>query len=355
LLLIAPDPVLVRVEPQPLRRWAAWVRGGGRLVVAPAFPSAEEEERLKRMSEELAHYDAGLFDLLGLPGVRVELMLSEDIPERSAPDDPEVLLSQVAADQNGPATDRTLDQVEELATLGAALPEVLGNAAESTLWETRLVDAHGRERVFAAGFRAGRGEIAVVSDATVFANAALRRGQNALWAAGLLAPSPGGRVIVDEFYHGLNARGNPWWLLTNPALATLAAFGLLLLGLWTWRSGVLLGPPLDALPPSRRSIGESISALGRFFLRGRGAPAFLLRQIRHGVWRELSREAGLPAGQTDVERLAAAIARHDPARAAHLREAVVAADALVLRGTGRPQAWVTAAQRLQACLRPPEP
>ena len=347
LLLMTPDPVLIRTEPEPLRRAAEWVRAGGRVVVAPGFLDGSTESQLDRLSEELEHYDANLLETLGLEDVSVDLMLSSDVPENAPPDDDELVLSTVAKSSTGPAADR----LDQLVTLGAALPEVLWDEEErTTLWETRILDADGYERVLGTAFGVGAGEVVILSDETLVSNVTLPRGSNALWLVDILTSGSRRRVIVDEFYHGLNVRGNAWWLLTKRPYACLALCGLLLLGLWSWRQGVLLGPPLADRTPTRRDIGEYIDAVGRFFLRGRDANRFLLAEVRGGVWRRLSEEFGLPPGQDDVERLAAAVQRRDVDRAEKVRAAFPNGDALAQQSKASAEAVFSALQELVATL-----
>jgi hypothetical protein len=347
LLLIAPDPVLVRTEPEPLRRVGEWVRRGGRVIVAPDFADADEEKQLEEMAE-LEHYNADVLTALGLPDVKAELMLSSDVPEDSPADDDELIISQVAESSDGPAA----DQLKELYTLGDALPEISVEDKVTPLWRTQILDAQGKERTLAAGFSLGAGEIILLSDSTLLSNVTLARGQNALWLTQLILSGGKSRAIVDEFYHGLSVRGNSWWLLTRPAYAAVAVCSLFLLGLWTWRSGVLLGPPLADAAPNRRAIGEYIEAMGRFFLRGRASHAFVLDQLRAGVWRRLSQEAGLPPGHNDLDRLVAALARRDPLRAERVRAAFLAAEELSKQSRPASAKQLDAARRLSECVSP---
>ncbi len=346
LLLVAPDSMLVRTDPEPLRRMGEWVERGGRVVVAPDFSDEREQKRLERLASQLKHYNRDVLEALGLEGVRAVLLPDYDVPTQTPPDDRELRVSKVADSTDGPAA----GELQELVTLGAALPEVLFEDDTPPLWQTRILDARGKERTLAAGFRRGQGEIVVLGDATLLSNAVLSRGQNAYWLSRILPGEGRSRCVIDEFYHGHAVRGNAWWLLTRPAYAMLAVCGLMLLGLWTWRSGVLLGPPLADRSPSRRAIGEYIDAMGRFLLRGRDSQRFLLEQIREGVWRRLSHETGLPPGQNDLERLVAAHARRDPQRARHVREAFTTADHTLSRSRASATDRLVALQRLQACV-----
>jgi hypothetical protein len=347
LLLWAPDPKLVALEPAHLRAVARWVEQGGRVVLAPGQASAVQQAELDKLSEELEHYNAKLLPALGLEGVTIEQLISSNVPEDSPGDDPELVISQIVADEAAPGgTD-----VKELVTLGEALPVVETDDDVTVAWRTRMLDADGDERALALAVPKGDGEVIVVSDPTLLSNVALGRGDNSVWAFDLLTDGGTRRVIVDEFYHGLSVRGNAWWLLGQPQYAMVAAAVVLLLAVATWRAGVLLGPPLASREPSRRAIGEYIESMGRFFRRGRNADVYLLGQIRDGVWRRLCHLFGVPPATHDLERLLAAIGRRDPARSSEVREAWTKTDE-VLNGKKRAtEATVVEAMgKLSACL-----
>jgi pimeloyl-ACP methyl ester carboxylesterase len=208
-------------------------------------------------------------------------------------------------------------------------------------------DALGDEQTLAAAFSVGQGEIIVVGDATLCDNVTLAVADNSVLAAHLFAgpasvPDAGSvrdtaqstarPVIFDEFYHGLSVRGNPFWLLTRPAYAMLTAAVLALIGLWTWRQAVLLGPPLTTAEPSRRAIGEYVEAMARFLHHGRKTRPFLLQAVYQGALWQLQHELTLPASKPDVEHVAAALARRHPERAERLRAAAAAVDAALAKG-----------------------
>jgi hypothetical protein len=328
-VLLDPDPLLLRTNSAHLQDLADSVRRGGRLIVSPAFPTAVQQAEIEEYSKELKHFDRDLLEILGLADVRVELILSSAVPERTHPDDEELVISTVAGSSTGDVN----AGVRELVTLGAALPQITQPEDREFVWQTRTLDANGAEIVLAAALKLGAGEVVVVADSTLLCNAALARGDNAPWAAALFADGGRGRLIFGEFYHGHSVRGNAWWLLTIPQFAIIALCGLILLGLWTWRNGVLLGPPLAANVESRRGIGEYLDAMSRFLTRSRESPAFLLEQVRQGVWRRLCQRYNLPPAGNDVGRLLAAMERRDPAAAEGARSAFREANRL--RRSGR--------------------
>jgi hypothetical protein len=348
LLLIAPDPLLVRTEPMPLRQLAAWVSEGGRVVVAPDFATTTEQASLDELARKMPHFGEDILAALGMPNVRAELMLSSDVPKASPSDDRQLVVSPVAATSNGPGS----PTVQQLVTLGAELPEITWGQGPNPRWVTEILDAGGRPRTLAAAFAAGRGEVVVLSDATLCSNVTLRRDHNAEWLLAVLLEGGRERVVVDEFYHGLSIRGNAWWLLTKPAFAALTVLGLLLLGVWTWRHGVLLGPPLAEVSPSRRSLGEYIAAMSRFFLRGRDSERFILEQLRAGVWRRLALATGLPSAADDVNLLVSRLERKDPAWGMRARHALQLSAAALQASQRDPAVRLRAMQLLSAAASP---
>ncbi|MEZ6066552.1 MAG: DUF4350 domain-containing protein [Planctomycetaceae bacterium] len=322
-VLLDPDPLLVRTDPSHIRAVRQWVEAGGRLVISPAFPDATEQAQLEQLSENLTHFGDDVLAVIGLDDVQVELILSSDVPQDRSPDDEDLVLSRVAPSST---TQRHVG-IDQLFTFGEALPRIELKDDRALNWETRTLTATGEEIRLAVGMPVGAGEVVVVADSTLLCNACLNQGDNAPWAARLLAghganprDTATATVIVDEFYHGHSVRGNSWWLLTQPSYAMLAVSGLLLLTMLVWRAGRLLGPPLAAESTSRRAISEYISAMGHFFLRSPRSQTFLIEQVRDGVWHRLCLEYGVPPASRDLERLIAAATRSAPARATQIQE-----------------------------------
>jgi hypothetical protein len=158
------------------------------------------------------------------------------------------------------------------------------------------------------------------------------------------------RVIVDEFYHGLTIRGNALWLLTQPGYAALALAIVALVGVWIWRSFLFLGPPLEDRAASRRSVSEYLDAMSRFLLRGRGSGQFVLAEVRSGALWSMADAAGLPPDLDDVDRIAAAVARRDPQRAARLEAAVKNADAVLATPKAKEITILEALRKVNDCL-----
>ena len=155
----------------------------------------------------------------------------------------------------------------------------------------------------------------------------------------------------NEFYHGLSVRGNPLWLLTRRGYALLASAVLVVVVLVTWRSAVLLGPPLTTPEPSRRTIAEYIEAMSQFLNRGGSTRFHLLRGVYVGVLRRVAAEFGVTHDRDDAETLAAAVARRDPDRATRLRGAAAAVDGVLAKhDKATNKETVLALRQLQDCL-----
>ncbi|HTI50202.1 MAG TPA: hypothetical protein VL475_04595, partial [Planctomycetaceae bacterium] len=210
-------------------------------------------------------------------------------------------------------------------------------------------DDGGTERILAAAYRIGEGEVVVVA-AAVAENRQIAQADNSVLMVRLLS-SAGRPVVFDEFYHGLTLRGNPLWLFTRPGYAAATICLLILIGLWVWREAVFLGPPLEAAAKSRRTLGEYVEAMARFLNRGASSRPFLLREVREGALHAIRQELRLPPGREHVDELAAVLARRSPGRARDLIEAVADIDsALTAKHKCREQDAVRLMQRISHCL-----
>jgi len=339
LLLLAPKPELVSVEPAYLKSLLPWVEGGGRIVVAvrdlvPPGPAGAMPDQPGRQNI-LEILGLGAVDLMPRspadgsvqpgsaawqPNLRpLEDVLREswappEIPPRELP----VTRTGTAADDAWPIASITVPG-DQVGTMDASDAKPSG-VIDSTFANSAVT--------LAACFPRGKGEIVLLAEPKLFSNQFLARSDNSLLAVRLLSPASQ-PVIVDEFYHGLSVRGNPLWLLTRPGYGALAIGLLLTAGVVIWREAVFLGPPLGDESTSRRDVTEYIRAMGRFFAVGPESRRFLVTELRHGVLRELSVELSLPPDRQDVELTVAMLARRDPARAESLKKAIRDADALL--------------------------
>ena len=158
-------------------------------------------------------------------------------------------------------------------------------------------------------------------------------------------------MVFDEFYHGLTIRGNPIWLLTQRTYTVLALMLLMVTGVIVWHQSVFLGPPLEPVSGSRRTIREYIDAASRLLIRGKSSDKFLLMETRSGVLWKLRHDLALPQGEERPELIIAAIQRRDPQRARQLVEALELVDgALEKRGRLTEKNTIHIMQRILSCL-----
>ena len=370
MILLGPNPQIVGFEPSYLHGLQSWVEQGGRLVVAPR----DERMSFATTMSELDEPPPTVLEALGLEGVELTSAGSAPEPRRRSRSDrlrsAEEIAREMMDDLSGRQLQLDIVQVaaeDELSTrlsgvtqLAIPRQSAMGLTIEDSLLpEGRLVwfDEEDEPQTLVARFARGRGEILVLADPKLFANGLLAKADNSVLAVQLISPA-GQAALFDEFYHGLGVRGSPLYLLTRLPYATVAIALLVAIAVWTWRKGVVLGPPLDDVRAERRDISEYIEAMGRFFSadkRGRGR---LVEQVRDGVLRQVSDELRLPSQNIDVDRIAAAIARRDVRRGEMLLEATRAVDSeLTTRRHWSESQTLHAMQRMTICLskNPTEP
>lgn len=222
------------------------------------------------------------------------------------------------------------------------------NATLAGLLRVKAPD--GRWHVILAHYRLGQGECLVLSDSGLLVNALLDQADNAALAAWCLAPAPGARLHLDEFFNGLSVRGNPFWLLGRAPygqLALMLALGALLAA---WRVGVRLGPVLEPPPMNRRTVEEYVDAMASLFFRG-ACHRFIMARTRSGALWVLRRRLRLGLAKETPEAVVAAMARRDPPRAQALQRALAHCQALAdgtISITTR--GMLDAARELFACL-----
>ncbi len=371
LLLWRPDAHLVDLEPAYLCRVADWVRKGGRVVVAPAHRAANGWR-----PDADARDTPQVVTALGLSDVAFRNLdaarLGPIAVETGAKSGASQPVAGEAKDEDGSKArwkrrrnrlhERTALPVRaagSLRGLGASVRQLSVPRADLQVMRTRQEDqpggriyvrlADGTEVDLVAQYGEGRGRVVVVSDPALLANAHIAKADNAVLAAHLLAR--GERpVVFDEFYHGLTVRGNPAWILTQHPYGLLALLAVVVTGLWAWRAGVRLGPPLPDTEKQRRTIGEYVEAVAQLFQRGR-CHAFVLATLRDGVRWALRRRMHLGPQHETVRDVARALARQDADAAARFRQATAQIDALLARRSRlEKQEVVRAAKEITACL-----
>lgn len=360
LVLWSPSPTLVTLERQYLRNLRVWVEDGGRLVVGLGRRNAGDFI-LRTASQSRAD----IVTELGLPGVTSSLSEQEEIeeagadvvedesgdetgdgteePEESAPISPQRFRSELRQQVSnidfaqrlyGEIVEYDLETkgdfpyvagVEKLALPGR--PGVLQGIDKYHPQGVLSLLRAQEELPIAAVFKAGKGEIVLVSDAALLFNICYARADNAVLGVNLLY-GEGGGVVFDGFYHGHNIRGNAYWLLTRMPYALIAAALVLAAGIWAWRGAMRLGNPLKISGGTRRSMHEYVAAMSVLFSRA-DARRHILQEAYEGMLWHIRSGLGLSARSADAAALARVIGRSDPLRAQLLLEAARKAETLL--------------------------
>lgn len=355
LVVWAPRGDLVRFEPRHLQELGKWVAAGGCAVVTPPreSPLAELMPLDVVPSQDAA---TTLWEALGLNTTTISSALAP-VPAAAPPG--KARRTGHRPDEAAACRTVRIDAAGTLAEVAAgiaqlAVPEdgvqFVSAPDAAAGGELTFTDTTGASRALVREFPVKRGRIVIVADPRLFSNRLLGYADNSVLAVRLLLRG-GGRVQFDEFYHGLSVRGNPLWLLTRRGYAVLAVAILAVIGVTTWREAVLLGPPLNAPEPSRRTVAEYIDAMARFLNRGRRTRSHLLQTVYAGVLRRLAVEHGLSQRREELDVVAAAVGRRDPEREQRLRAAAEAVDAVLAKhDKASEKDTVRAAQMLKACL-----
>jgi len=158
---------------------------------------------------------------------------------------------------------------------------------------------------FVAASSLGEGDIVTIAAAEVFSNELLGNADNAVLAAGLLAPTGGERVA---FMHGRAGSGDQGLFdLLGPRTAqALVQVGIAMVVYVLWR-GRRLGRPVPEPRPVEVAGSELVAAVGRM-LGSRKRPGEAAATVRADLRRDLERRLGL-SPSTPIEHLAAAVAQ----------------------------------------------
>jgi len=365
LVFWAPNHNLVQLEPAYLQKVSEWVRSGGRVVVAPVVQTTETYRRPGSGKEEPIKT---ILEALGLEDVSVGPVNSDGSfePPPSERSTEEILYEDVP---------RVLEEswnVEEIPTRSVNV-EVTGQLSnlsglvtslEVSEYDLQVIDSgetkptgtltfktdDGIEQTLVATYQLGKGQIVVVGDPSLAQNSSVAEHDNSVLAVHLTAAA-GLPVVFDEFYHGLIIRGNPLWLFTRRTYGVIALVLLAVIGLSVWQQAVFLGPPLESVTASRRTIAEYIDAASRLINHGRSSGRFLISEMRSGVLWKLRHDLALPHGEEQPEQIIAAIHKRDPERAKQLADALELVDATLADNERLTEkTTILALQRISACL-----
>ncbi|MCS6839917.1 MAG: DUF4350 domain-containing protein [Roseiflexus sp.] len=183
-------------------------------------------------------------------------------------------------------------------------------------------------QVLIAGIQIGKGYVYLSATAHPFTNSGLRDRQHAALVLNMLRRAPpGGRILFDEYHHGLTAPplptdgllSTPWgWAGTYVAVAT-ALF--LLLGGRRFGRAVPLREET-----ARRSSAEYLDSMADLYQRG-GKRHYMLRHFYADFKRRLAKPYGINPQLEDREFV------HQMARARSINEAALLALLAQLRAT----------------------
>lgn len=360
LVFLTPLQMISATEPTYLSDLKQWVHSGGRIVVAPTPKMSIAKAQVMTQIDKS---QKTFLEAIGLDGVSVEggrpIKRSSAVAERARNTDsiaggimeafnvplPNTLEVPVKTVGNFPSIDQHVRSItipiDDFAYIKSEQP------ADGKLVR---ITVPKDDRVMAARFQRGKGEIIVLADARLISNYFIAKSDNCILAARLISPR-NAAVRFDEFYHGLGVRGQPLYLLTLPAYASVAVGILIAMGLLIWRRAVFQGPPLPDEQVHRRDIREYVSAMARFFSIGKEGRSRLVSELRDGVIRQLSFETGVPPDSKDVDRIAAILERKQADRA----KLLLSANESVLQTLQKNRnlsvsETLDAMQRMSACL-----
>lgn len=358
-VLWRPHGNLVMHEPRFLQELGDWVKSGGRVVLTPpagisplqamrdmGLPGKDENETLWD-AMHLAEFRPVAIDAPVTDAVTPRRSSFDASPEFKNFFNPPLRSVSVDVEARGALAPLSADvrQLELSQDGWGAIDLGSGESNGELVWTDENGDEHAAIRRFAVG----QGEVVVVGDPRLFGNWFLAKADNSVLAVRLLLGDRE-QVQFNEFYHGLSVRGNPLWLLTRRGYALLAAAVIGVVALITWRSAVLLGPPLSTPEPSRRTVAEYVDAMSRFLDRGRRTRTQLLQEVYLGTLRSIAAEHQMTTSREDARAVAKVVARREPGRAERLRAAATAVDAVLAKhDKATEHETVTALQMLHDC------
>jgi hypothetical protein len=143
----------------------------------------------------------------------------------------------------------------------------------------------------------GSGEIWFLHRPGVLRNEPMRHADNAVFASRLadaMLADRSGRLVFDEYCHGLRDRPTVAALLFRPPMLAITIQALGLTALVLWAVVPRFGPVRPAPPPNRRSKEEFLDAVADL-LRRKADYADAFRTIQQGLRRRIEAALGLAA------------------------------------------------------------
>lgn len=158
------------------------------------------------------------------------------------------------------------------------------------------------DALLVAGIRHGQGYVYLSATTRPFTNAGLRDPQSAALVLNMLARvPPGGRILFDEYHHGLVAPPTPTDGLLRTPWGWAAVYAALVTGLFLALSGRRFGRAIPLKGEvERRSSAEYIDSMADLFQRG-GKRQYLLKHYYVNFKRQLARPYGINPQLNDEE------------------------------------------------------
>lgn len=155
----------------------------------------------------------------------------------------------------------------------------------------------------------GQGQVIVLTALRPLSNEGLAEPESAALALNLVGRiPPGARVAFDEYHHGF-VRGSTrglWQLLLANYWGWAVIYAVALSYLYLWLRGRRFGPPLGATTAARRSVSEYVASLGALYRRA-GQRGYVADRLADQLKRDLATGLGLNARLPD-EAFAQAVA-----------------------------------------------
>ena len=207
----------------------------------------------------------------------------------------------------GAAEHSATPAVAHPATVGVGRVEVGGTAFDRRpAGALTLLQYPGGEAALIA-FAGGRGQVLWSADPSWLTNSRVAAADNLALALALLTPPPGQKVAFDEFIHGFGVPQHWWQLLRGPLLLFILELALALTVLY-WAYGTRFGRPrpLPATPP--RAAVEYVFSMSSLYRRAR-ARSVVRRLLYRSLHRTLVRLTAGAAGLSHAELAARTAAR----------------------------------------------
>jgi hypothetical protein len=200
------------------------------------------------------------------------------------------------------------DELEDKVKFPALLPSpLIAGAPEITMappkdWKpakvAHLVVYGSKDTAAVITYRIGKGQVIWWGSETPLTNGGIREPGNLALFLNSAAPSPGKRILWDEYFHG--ARGSLWsYFAKTPLPWGLVQVGLVFVAVLATHSR-RNGPIRMPAKPSRLSPLEFVETLGDLYSSahaGSAAVQILYQRLRF----LLTRQLGLPANATTTE------------------------------------------------------